>query len=522
MLLSLLLISALTFHFFYSGIKNHYFPSGDRILFSLGSVNVIGSIFGGYPTFASPSRSRTQSSSGARSLLVGLLTGSFIITITSTFAQVFQFLPRPVLAVLVFDAATRRIPFKEIQFTLQKRNVQEIVKLLATYILTISLNPTLGVIFCLILSALVIIRRSTAIHVSVLGEIEVKDDRAKGNRDEEETVIVRYVDISQHPEAFVIAQVVPLSIKGSLEYFNAARISRRVEMLTDAVSKLSEVEERLDSTKVSSAIRNNSLWIARESRCNDVIVILDLSQVDALDSSAAWEVKKLYEKSNDRILLCGLHMHHLHMLDFVETEDIFLTMVDALEFVKLLLYSDTVSSSAGGGEMRDHSFENQFSFQSSTGVGGRWLSNRPISTGGEENQYSVRSVRSLRSLHTEWTDHSHHSQSVQNQNQQSVRSGDFLQQLSVRSTVSKREPRPVHVRNLFNQVSDVQEEQPDTVIMVRSTSQRKHHVPLIVEPTRESRDTNLQQDPVIDASTRKHSSSPHVVLILPSSKDETA
>ena len=215
-------------------------------------------------------------------------------------------------------------------------------------------------------------------------------------------------------------------------------------------------------------------------------------------------------------------MHHLHMLDFVKTEDIFLTMVDALEFVKLLLYSDTVSSSAGGGEMRDYSFENQFSFQSSTGVGGRWLSNRPISTGGEENQYSVRSVRSLRSLHTEWTDHS---QSVQNQNQQSVRSGDLLQQLSVRSTISKREPRPVHVRNLFNQVSDVQEEQPDTVIIVRSTSQRKQQIPLIVEPTRESRDTNLQQDPAIDASittTRKPSSSPHVVLILPSSEDESA
>jgi hypothetical protein len=137
------------------------------------------------------------------------------------------------------------------------------------------------------------------------------------------------------------------------------------------------------------------------------------------------------------------------MLDFVKPDAIFTTMVEALEFVKLFLYSDSDSVSSSASH-RDASMDNQSSYLATN----RFLSSRPISRNiyTEENQYSVRSVRSLRSLHTEWSDQIH-----SNQNQQSFRTGDI--QLSVRS--SRRDARPVHVRNLFQntvQISNVQED----------------------------------------------------------------
>ncbi len=248
------------------------------------------------------------------------------------------------------------------------------------YALTIALSPTLGIISCLILSALVIIRRSTHINVSVLGEIEVSN----GNE-----VILRYVDIKIHPEAFVLAQIVPLQIKGSLEYFNAARISRRVEMLTDGVAKLAHEElhggHRAD--RVAEAIRNSTLFISRDSRAS-VIVILDFSQVEEMDSSAAWELKQFVEKRRgDRILFSGLQALPLQLLqELLDPGDVYETFEEAMAECTMIFTQNTESV---------HSFDlNQASLRSLAGL--RLDTGLMFNEG--ENQLSLRSVRSLRSL----------------------------------------------------------------------------------------------------------------------------
>jgi MFS superfamily sulfate permease-like transporter len=345
---------------------------GDRVLFSLGTVNLFSSFFGAYPTFAHNARSKIQSISGAKTSLTGIITSILIFIIMFTFLSVFQYLPLTTLAAIVAEAALRLIHVNQIMFTLSKRNFQEISKCLLSYLFTIFLPPDQGIIFCLVLSALVIIRRSTAINVSILGEIEVGDE-------------IQYVDISDHPEAFVIAQIVPLVIRGSLEYYNAARISRRVEILIDAVSKLAHTDNENDIVVVQMAIRNSSLFITRRAD-KSVNVILDFQHVDKIDSSAAYELKRLIEKSSmDRIIFCGLTIEHRQILDFCQEGDVYDDFETALESVKLELYGESV-----------HSADNQRSVRSLRQLR---LMEGSLSEGlqlDSHHQYSIRSMRSIR------------------------------------------------------------------------------------------------------------------------------
>lgn len=348
------------------------------------------------------------------------------------------------LGVIVLDAAFRRIPLTEIKFTLQKRNVHEIIKFLLSYPLTISLSPSLGIIFCLILSALVIIRRSTAINVSVLGEIEESLN---------DKILIKYVDLTEHPEAFVIAQVVPLQIKGPLEYFNAARIARRVEMLTDAVAKIAETEYT-GHVQINTAVRNNALWIQRDSTFNSVLVILEFAFTQDIDSSAAWHIKKLVEKTTDRVLFCGLQNQHLEMLDFIPPQDIFPSLEQALEYIKQIIYAESVYSAS---EFEQHQLSIHGHLSSVSRVQGG---------SGEEgmNQYSVRSLRSLAMTSELYPDHqtsirSLHIAELFNEHQLSVKSnGNGNRTNVIQGSPTRTTQAPVNIRNLFSNHSVVQEE----------------------------------------------------------------
>ncbi|KAJ2993718.1 Solute carrier 26, partial [Globomyces sp. JEL0801] len=63
------------------GLKNGYFPSGDRELFALGAANLFGSFFGTYVTFGSLPRSRIQANSGGKTTLVGAMAALIVLVL---------------------------------------------------------------------------------------------------------------------------------------------------------------------------------------------------------------------------------------------------------------------------------------------------------------------------------------------------------------------------------------------------------------------------------------------------------
>ncbi|KAJ1568599.1 Solute carrier 26 [Cladochytrium tenue] len=154
------------------GLRHGYFPSGDQELFSLGFMNFFSAFLGAYPTFGSLPRSHILAQSGSRTTLASVMAGIFVLIALMTLVPVLQHLPHATLSSIVFVAALALIDVKEIAFVFRLRAWSEIAMFLATYVITLVTSITTGVIICLTLSALLIVRRTTTASMSVLGRVQ--------------------------------------------------------------------------------------------------------------------------------------------------------------------------------------------------------------------------------------------------------------------------------------------------------------------------------------------------------------
>ncbi|KAJ3290223.1 Solute carrier 26 [Blyttiomyces sp. JEL0837] len=84
---------------------------------------------------------------------------------------VLQYLPRATLASIVFVSAIGLIDTKEIAFVFQLRAWSEILMFSATFVITCVTSIQTGILICLCLSALLIVRRTTQASMSVLGRV---------------------------------------------------------------------------------------------------------------------------------------------------------------------------------------------------------------------------------------------------------------------------------------------------------------------------------------------------------------
>ncbi|KAJ3117829.1 Solute carrier 26 [Phlyctochytrium bullatum] len=153
------------------GLRYGYFPSGDQELFALGVTNVVTSFLGGYPTFGSLPRSRIMASAGARTTLASFMSGLFVLVFFLTLVPALQFLPRATLASIVFVAALGLIETKEIAFLFRLRAWTEMAMFAATFVITLVFSISTGILLCLGLSALLIVKRTTTTSMSVMGRV---------------------------------------------------------------------------------------------------------------------------------------------------------------------------------------------------------------------------------------------------------------------------------------------------------------------------------------------------------------
>jgi high affinity sulfate transporter 1 len=319
------------------GLINNYFPSGDRELVALGLCNIVGGVFGGYVANGSLPRSKIQAVTGSRTTLTGFIAALLTLLYVLFLGNLFQYLPRPILAAVVFVASYRLIEFEEIHYIFKMRNIHEIIKFLATYLITIFFDVSTGILLCLLLAGLVIIQRSTTINVSLLGQINVSDAN--------NAIKNAYVDIKEHPDAKFIPNLLILQIRGSLEFFNAGRMARRIEMLTEAVAKYTIQHTPLQSlSDFDPELHHNLLFIKSEFPDAHVSIVLDFSTNDNIDSAAILILEKIISKSHafksTQVYLCGLHYFHTLLFEkaglikLLGPEFVMNTVSDAIEQVK--------------------------------------------------------------------------------------------------------------------------------------------------------------------------------------------
>ncbi|KAJ3071169.1 Solute carrier 26 [Podochytrium sp. JEL0797] len=200
------------------GLRNGYVPSGNRELFAIGFTNLASSFFGCYPVFASLPRSRILVHCGAKTTLSNAMAGVLVLGAFVSLKEVFQYIPKAMLSSIIVVSALGLIETKRIMFIIRTRAFPEIFMLLATFIITLATSLSTGILLCLGLSALLIVRKTTTSNLSIMGRLPSLPHAAH-----------RYVSISEHPDALLLDGVLILRVDVPLMFYNCAQVRRSLE-----------------------------------------------------------------------------------------------------------------------------------------------------------------------------------------------------------------------------------------------------------------------------------------------------
>ncbi|MEO1485475.1 MAG: sulfate permease [Bacteroidota bacterium] len=138
---------------------------------ALGISNIIGSLFQAYPTNASFSRSAIMVDEGARSGLASIISALVVGATLLFFTDFFQYLPNAVLGAIILVAVYGLIDFKY-PIELWQKQRDEFGVLVLTFLTTLLIGISEGIIFGVLFSLLLLVYRTSKPHVAVLGKIK--------------------------------------------------------------------------------------------------------------------------------------------------------------------------------------------------------------------------------------------------------------------------------------------------------------------------------------------------------------
>ncbi|KAJ3289630.1 Solute carrier 26 [Rhizoclosmatium sp. JEL0117] len=243
-----------------------YVPSGNRELFAIGFTNLFASFFGCYPVFASLPRSRILVNCGARTTLSNAMAGILILVAFVSLKSVFQYIPKAMLSSIIIVSALGLIETKRIAFIFKTRAYHEILMLLATFLITLATSLSTGIILCLGLSAILIVRKTTSSNISIMGRLPRYTSPPTPQLEPADTasnlkVIPHvshkhhrhhYVSIAEHPDALLLDGVLILRVDVPLMFYNCAQVRRSLEVVMNVEKKL--LVQRRKAAAAASAL----------------------------------------------------------------------------------------------------------------------------------------------------------------------------------------------------------------------------------------------------------------------------
>ena len=149
--------------------KNPLRPNQELI--ALGTANIAGAFFKSYPTTGSFTRTAINDLSGAKTGLASLVS-AIIVALTLLFlTPLFYYLPSAVLAAIILVAVFGLV---DVQYPLQllKTRKDEFILLNVTFLLTLFVGITEGILFGTLLALLLMVYRTSKPHVAILGRIK--------------------------------------------------------------------------------------------------------------------------------------------------------------------------------------------------------------------------------------------------------------------------------------------------------------------------------------------------------------
>ncbi|KAK2898625.1 hypothetical protein Q8A67_010043 [Cirrhinus molitorella] len=156
-------------------LKYAYKVDSNQELIALGLSNSIGGLFNCFAISCSMSRSMVQVSTGGKSQVAGAISAVVILVILLKIGELFEELPKAVLAAIIYvNLHGMMKQFGDIR-SLWRTNRVDMVVWVMTLILTVLLNPDLGLAASIAFSILTVVFRTQLPKYSILGQVPGTD-----------------------------------------------------------------------------------------------------------------------------------------------------------------------------------------------------------------------------------------------------------------------------------------------------------------------------------------------------------
>ncbi|KAM5234301.1 solute carrier family 26 member 6 isoform 1-T1 [Hipposideros larvatus] len=222
-------------------LRHGYRVDSNQELVALGLSNLIGGFFQCFPVSCSMSRSLVQESTGGNTQVAGAISSLFILIIIVKLGELFQDLPKAVLAATIIVNLKGMLK----QFTdvcsLWKANRVDLLIWLVTFVATILLNLDLGLAVAVVFSLLLLVVRMQLPHYSVLGQVPDTDI---------------YRDVAEYLEAKEVPGVKVFRSSATMCFANA-------ELYSDALKQRCGVDVDYLISRKKKLLRKQELKLKR-------------------------------------------------------------------------------------------------------------------------------------------------------------------------------------------------------------------------------------------------------------------
>jgi MFS superfamily sulfate permease-like transporter len=195
------------------GQKHSYRLDSNQEFLALAGANLAAGVGQGYPVSGGMSQSLVNESGGSRTPISGLVAALIVLLVALFLSGTLRNLPQPVLAAIVLFAVTSLLKVSALRHLWRFHRTEFIVAM--TAIAGVLCSGLLrGVMFGVIISLVMLLRRASRPNVAFLGRIPGMQ---------------RFSDIERHPDNEPVPGVLIFRVESSMLYFNVEHVRDSVD-----------------------------------------------------------------------------------------------------------------------------------------------------------------------------------------------------------------------------------------------------------------------------------------------------
>ncbi|KAM5291879.1 solute carrier family 26 member 6 [Ctenodactylus gundi] len=225
-------------------LRHGYRVDSNQELVALGLSNFVGGFFRCIPVSCSMSRSLVQETTGGNTQVAGAVSSLFILLIILKLGELFQDLPKAVLAAIIIVNLKGMLKQFADVCHLWKTNRVDLLIWLVTFVATILLNLDLGLAVAIGFSLLLVVVRTQIPRYSVLGQVPDTDI---------------YRDVAEYSEAKEVPGVKVFRSSATLYFANA-------ELYSDTLKQRCGVDVDYLLSKKKKLLRKRERKLKRQQK----------------------------------------------------------------------------------------------------------------------------------------------------------------------------------------------------------------------------------------------------------------